>query len=236
MCSGHSWHPDETEGWNGPCNGLSIRRDVAERMRSVVKVAFVVAGLSLAAGAWGVVLLVRHGISARDEPTRVEALLARQLRHLAVPRAAREAPNPVPLTPEGLARARAHFADHCASCHGNDGRGQTALGRNLYPKAPDMTLAATQRLSDGEIFYIIENGVRLTGRPAWGVAGPHDATESWELVHFIRHLPKIAGQELADMEALNPRSRREFEEEETIRKFLAGEGDAPTAGKERHEH
>ncbi len=205
-------------------------------MKSLGRVVLIVAGLALGAGAWGFVSLVRHGVSARDEPTRAEAMLARQLRHIAVPRAAREARNPVPLTAEGLTRARAHFADHCASCHGNDGRGQTALGRNLYPKAPDMTLAATQRLSDGEIFYIIENGVRLTGMPAWGASGPHDATESWELVHFIRHLPKITAQELADMEALNPRTRREFEEEEEIRRFLAGEGDAPTTGREGHEH
>jgi mono/diheme cytochrome c family protein len=205
-------------------------------MRRLKTLALAVVGLGLVGGAWSVVSLVRRGISARDEPTFVETVIARQLRHLAVPRSAREARNPVPLTPAGLARARGHFADHCASCHGNNGRGQTMLGRNLYPKAPDMTLAATQRLSDGEIFSIIENGVRLTGMPAWGPAGPHDATESWELVHFIRHLPKITAQELSDMEALNPRTRREFEEEEAERKFLAGEGDAPPAEVDAHKH
>jgi mono/diheme cytochrome c family protein len=205
-------------------------------MRLLRTLALVVVGLGLAGGAWSVVSVVRRGISARDEPTLVETVIARQMRHLAVPRSARKAPNPVPLTPEALVRARGHFADHCASCHGNNGRGQTMLGRNLYPKAPDMTLPATQRLSDGEIFSIIENGVRLTGMPAWGAAGPHDATESWELVHFIRHLPKITPQELSDMEALNPRTRREFEEEEAERKFLAGEGDAPTAGVDAHKH
>ncbi len=205
-------------------------------MRRLVKVALVIVGLALIAGAWGVVSLLRHGFSARDQPTRVEALLARKLRHLAVPRDARQAQNPVPRTPEAMARARSHFADHCASCHGNDGRGRTALGQNLYPKAPDMTLADTQRLSDGEIFYIIENGVRLTGMPAWGERGPHDATESWELVHLIRHLPDITAQELAEMESLNPKSRRQFEEEEAIRKFLAGEGDAPAPGEQGHKH
>jgi hypothetical protein len=99
-----------------------------------------------------------------------------------------------------------------------------------------MALADTQRLSDGEIFYIIENGVRLTGMPAWGEAGSHDATESWELVHFIRHLPKITAEELAEMEFLNPKSRKDLEDEEATRKFLAGEGDHPTVGGEGHKH
>jgi mono/diheme cytochrome c family protein len=140
----------------------------------------------------------------------------------------------VPLTPEALARARAHFADHCASCHGNDGRGQTTLGRNMYPKAPDMTLPETQRLSDGELFAIIENGVRLTGMPAWGRPGPEDDAETWELVHFIRHLPRITPDELEEMKALNPKTRKELEEEEAIRRFLAGEQPPPSAETHRH--
>lgn len=205
-------------------------------MRKPGRLVFVVVVLVLAAGTWSIISVLNHGFSARDQPTALEAFVARRLRHLAVPHDARGTLNPVPLTPEVLARTRAHFADHCASCHGNDGRGQTTLGRNLYPKTPDMTLAETQRLSDGELFYIIENGVRLTGMPAWGEAGPHDATESWELVRFVRHLPEITAQELVEMESLNPKSRRQLEEDEAIRKFLAGEADAPTAVGEEHKH
>jgi mono/diheme cytochrome c family protein len=134
--------------------------------------------------------------------------------------------------------ARAHFADHCASCHGNDGRGRTKLGQGLYPKAPDMTLAATQGLSDGEIFFIIENGVRFTGMPAWGEAGTDDDVETWELVHFIRHLPRLTPEELAEMEELNPKSRKALREEDEIRRFLEGEtAEAPMAqsgGGHRH--
>ena len=74
----------------------------------------------------------------------------------------------MPNTEEAIAEGRAHFADHCASCHANDGSGDTEMGRGLYPRAPDMRLAATQNLEDHELFYIIENGIRLTGMPAWG--------------------------------------------------------------------
>jgi mono/diheme cytochrome c family protein len=101
------------------------------------------------------------------------------MRNLAVPRGARNLRNPVAQTHEGLVEALAHFADHCASCHANDGSGQTEIGENLYPKAPDMRLPATQSLSDGELFYIIENGIRLTGMPAWGAgADDHDSGEA----------------------------------------------------------
>ena len=182
----------------------------------------------VAAAAWAVVLL-RHGLSARDEPTAVEAFVARRLRHLAVPRAAREAKNPLRFATDVLARARAHFADHCASCHGNDGRGRTKLGQGLYPRAPDMTLAATQSLSDGEIFFVIENGVRLTGMPAWGEAGANDDAETWELVHFIRHLPRVTPEELDEMEELNPRSREALRVGDEIRRFLEGEAAAAPA-------
>lgn len=196
-------------------------REVAKRLLLIV----VVGALALAGGM--VLNLFQHGISARDEPTAIETFVARRLRHLAVPASHREAENPVPATPEVLARTRAHFADHCASCHGNDGRGKTTIGRNLYPKAPDMWLESTQALSDGEIFSIIKNGVRLTGMPAWGKDTEDNDRETWEVVHFIRHLPKITPAELAEMDGLNPKSRAEWKEEEDVRRFLEGGGDAP---------
>ena len=191
--------------------------------------------LALAGLAVAVRILLDRGFSAREEPTAVEKFVARRLRHLAVPRSERERKNPVPTSPEVLRDARAHFADHCASCHGNDGRGRTQVGQGLYPKAPDMTLPETQSLADGELFFIIENGVRLTGMPAWGTGTGEGAEESWELVHFIRHLPKITLEEIAEMEGLNPRSRKELEEEEQMRRFLEGEN-VPASPAPVHRH
>ncbi len=179
-------------------------------------------------------MVLRQGFSARDDPTALEAFFARRVRHLAVPRAARQTANPLKLDEELLSGARAHFADHCASCHGNDGRGQTTIGQRLYPRAPDMASPKTQSLSDGELFYIIKQGIRLTGMPAWGEDTPEDDRESWKLVRFIRHLPDITAAEIEEMKELNPRTRAEFEEEEAIRRFLEG-GEAPQPPKQ-HEH
>jgi hypothetical protein len=203
-------------------------------MRTRTKLALAAAVAMALAGLVVLVSILRHGFSARDQPTALESVLARTMRRLAIPRSAREMRNPVPHTGQVLAEGRAHFADHCAICHGNDGRGQTPIGRNLYPKAPDMTLPGTQSLSDGELFYIIHNGVRLTGMPAWGSDDAGRDLDSWELVHFVRHLPHLTAAELEGMRALNPRTREELEEERKVQEFLEGEGSTSTLP--RHEH
>ena len=130
--------------------------------------------------------MLSQGFSARDEPGSIETYVAGRLRSMAVPRTMRDEKNPVISNPEVLAGAMEHFADHCAICHANDGSGKTLIGRGLYPKPPDMRLSATQNLTDGELYYIIENGIRFTGMPAFGEesAGMGDE-ESWALVAFM---------------------------------------------------
>ena len=145
--------------------------------------------------------------SSRAEPTRLETEVALRLRQLAIPDDQRAKVSPLPATPENLREGLAHFADHCAVCHGNNGAGDTPIGRGLYPKPPALREARTQSLTDGEIFAIIQNGIRFTGMPAFGgPGGEHGEEDSWRLVQFIRHLPKQTPQEIADMEKLNPRA------------------------------
>lgn len=166
--------------------------------------------------------ILRRGVSARVEPTRTEVVFARTVRHFAIPADLQGKANPVTLTPALLAEARAHFADHCALCHGNDGKGTSGLGRQMYPRTPDMTLAATQSLSDGELFAIIENGVRLTGMPAFGDGSAESAKSSWALVHFIRHLPRLSPEERDEMEKLNPKTPAEWKQQQDEAAFLKG--------------
>jgi mono/diheme cytochrome c family protein len=177
--------------------------------------------------------IVRRGFSARGDPSWVEKVIARRVRALAVPARARAAKNPVSATPEVLAAARAHFADHCAVCHANDGSGQTTIGQNLYPKAPDMRLDDTQRLTDGELYYITQNGIRLTGMPAWGKEGDENDEDTWKLVHFIRHLSDLTPAQVKDMKSLNPKTSDEIEEERQDEEFLRG-GAAPAAPLHTH--
>lgn len=196
-------------------------------MRRPLKIALLVLVVLVLSGGLLLWSTVRRGFSTHDEPSWMEARIARSLRHWSTPADLRDARNHLPLTPQVMTEARAHWADHCASCHGNDGKGKTAIGENLYPRAPDMTLPATQELSDGELFAIIENGIRLTGMPGWGNGTAESAYGSWGLVHLIRHLPELTPEELAGMEALNPKTPEEWEQMQAEEAFLSGETDQP---------
>jgi mono/diheme cytochrome c family protein len=189
----------------------------ALRMLVVLLLAMVICAMG--AGLWWV---TSTGMSARAKPGAVETFLGQSVRNMSIPKDARKLQNPMTASPETLVEAQRHFADHCANCHGNDGRGGTEMGHKLYPPAPDMTLAATQNLTDGELYYIIENGVRFTGMPAWGAGGENDH-DTWHLILFIRHLPEMSRQEMLDMEKYNPRSPAEMKEEEEENQFLNGQ-------------
>jgi predicted CXXCH cytochrome family protein len=134
------------------------------------------------------ILLIRRGFRATSEPSTFEKVLARNVRNFAIPARERNRKNPFEVNSRNVMEAREHFVARCSTCHGSDGRGQTQMGRSLYPRVPDLLSPQTQNLTDGEIHYIIENGVQLTGMPAW--SSPHQETEddSWKLVLFIRDL------------------------------------------------
>ncbi len=191
-------------------------------MKPLLKALLVLLGLVALSIAGAFIWIGSRGISARAEPGRIETAVARTMRRLAIPRRDRDRANPIAPTSEVVKEGMAHYADHCAACHANDGSGETEIGVGLYPRPPDMRLPATQSLSDGELFYIIENGVRLTGMPAWGSGEPDKAEGTWHLVHFIRQLPKLTDEEVEEMKALNPKSADERREEEETRRFLEG--------------
>jgi len=191
---------------------------------------------ALGAFGWVGYQLYTTGFSAKTEPHALEIIMARQIRRLAIPIEQRNATNPVPFSPEVLKNARAHFADHCATCHGNDGSGKTPIGKNVYPKAPDLKLSDTQSMSDGELFWVIHNGIRFTAMPAWGDSTPEKDQDSWILVHFIRHLPQITQEELDEMKTLNPKTPKEIQEEAAFDKFLQGDDTAAAKASEGHHH
>ena len=176
------------------------------------------------------------GFSAKTEPHALEVVVARQIRHLAIPIEQRHTPNPIPLNPDMMKESLAHFADHCATCHANDGSGETTIGKNVYPKAPDLRLADTQSMSDGEIFWVIHNGIRFTAMPAWGDGDPAEDKDSWKLVHFIRHLPKLTPEELDRMKAFNPTTKKDQDEEAALGQFPQGDDEKAARTRAGHHH
>lgn len=208
-------------------------------MRPVLKALLLFAGVALLLGAIGGIAFMSTGFSARPAPGSLETFGALTVRNLAIRMKARGLNNPVERSPEAIAGGREHFADHCASCHANDGSGNTTIGQGLYPRAPDMRLARTQDLSDGQLFYIIENGVRLTGMPAWGTGEASGESASWMLVHFIRHLPELSEPELKAMAALNPVSPDQVRQQILDEQFLSSGAEpsgatAPPASPHKH--
>jgi len=176
-------------------------------MRRVVHITVAALLVIGAMAATGAVYVVNTGLKAQPEPGVFETRVARTIRGFAIPNEAKARSNPIGTSAEELKPGVEHFARYCALCHGNDGNGQdAAFARGLFPKPPDMRAAATQTLTDGELFYIIENGIRFTGMPAFGTGQPDPAGEklTWQLVRFIRHLPRITPDEIDWMKSLNP--------------------------------
>lgn len=125
--------------------------------------------------------------TALVEPGRTEVLLATKAKHLAVGRESREGvPNEPAKTPASVAEGNKLYGVECAMCHGMNARNPTDAGRWMYPRAADLTSTEVQSYSDRELFWIVKNGIRLSGMPAFGKVESDE--HMWSLVHYLRSL------------------------------------------------
>ncbi|WP_213804029.1 c-type cytochrome [Granulicella sp. dw_53] len=156
-------------------------------MKAMRVTGWVLLGVALIVLVGAITIKVR-GFRATEEPSHFEAAVARGVRNFAIPRAEARRANPYPSDTLAVQQGRELFLTRCATCHGVDGRGTTPIGRNTYPRVPDLHAGATQDLSDGQIHSIIEDGVQLSGMPAMpGLRSPAKE-DSWALVSYIRSL------------------------------------------------
>jgi predicted CXXCH cytochrome family protein len=157
------------------------------RHRIVIALIVVVAGIALASALiWRSVI---PGLSsARREPPAAEVSIATWLLHESVPARARAQVNPLGGDPADIAAGRDLFRQKCETCHAYDGNGKTEIGAGEYPRPPTLRSMNILVMPDGEIFYHIRNGIRNTGMPAWSMP---DA-QIWQLVAYLRNLPKVA--------------------------------------------
>jgi mono/diheme cytochrome c family protein len=129
------------------------------------------------------------GCAAGKPPSEGETSLANAAKDVTIPLEAGKMKNPLPETAEVLSQGQEVFLGSCAQCHGPDARGDTTIGRNMTPPAMDLGSAHVQHWSDAELFWIVQNGVRLTGMPAW--KSSISENDTWKLAHFIHHLPRL---------------------------------------------
>jgi mono/diheme cytochrome c family protein len=135
------------------------------------------------------VLMLR--CTAHKQPSRVETTLANMAKDVVIPIEAQRLKSPLPANDEAVNRGHELYTQSCALCHGADGRG-TDLGRNMYPPAMDLNSPHVQHWVDAELFWIIQNGVRLTGMPSW--KSSISETDTWRLVLFVHSLPRVSGE------------------------------------------
>ena len=139
-------------------------------------------------------VLRNHALVADRPPGRLETAIARRLVLLSIPASARRRVNPNAADTGAWRAGATHFQQHCAFCHGADGRGKSIVASRMYPPVPDLADAAIQGMSDGALFAVIQNGVRWTGMPAFG--GTHGPDEIWQLVSFVRRVPHLTPEDL----------------------------------------
>jgi mono/diheme cytochrome c family protein len=175
-------------------------------------------------------LFIARGFSARQKPGLLETSVAGYALNTSFSSRERDLHSPMAASVESLTEARNHFADHCASCHANNGSGHATYGEGMNPSPPDMRLSATQNKTDGELYSIIQNGVRWSGMPAFGSPGNQDES-TWKLVLFIRHLPTLSPDEEQAMQKSNPISPTELQERQEEDDFLHGASPNPKGSK-----
>jgi mono/diheme cytochrome c family protein len=136
----------------------------------------------------GLAAALLFDLSALPEPGRVETYLATRAKHMLVRRSSREGiPPPLKDIPSSVAEGEKLFGVECATCHGLNGRTPTDAGRWMYPRAADLDSPETQNYSGRELFWIVKNGIRLSGMPAFGKVESDEHV--WHLVNYVRSLP-----------------------------------------------
>jgi mono/diheme cytochrome c family protein len=134
------------------------------------------------------IALMRFNLTALHEPGPVETRLANLPKRFFIYRASLHEIPPHPHdTKASIERGGTHYGLDCGVCHADDGRAQRQPGQSMYPRASDLTSKQVQSYSDQELFWIIQNGIRFTGMPAFGDVETPDHV--WDLVNYVRTLP-----------------------------------------------
>jgi len=156
----------------------------------------------LGGGFLTVLALLFSACTAHEKPSSVETALANMAKDIVIPVETENLKNPLPNNEQVVSQGRQIFLQSCAICHGTDGHGQTTLGQGMYPPVMDLTSPHVQHWTDSQMFWIIQNGVRLTGMASWKGAISTDNT--WKLVIFIRGLPRLNTAEAGSAKAQVP--------------------------------
>ena len=146
--------------------------------------AVVILAVIIAAAAY---VLLHVNISALAEPGKAETAVATKAKDWYIRRAARHSvPTPPQSSAAMVSTGETLFGMGCANCHGQDGRKPSPIGQSMYPRVLDLSSPTVQRMSDRELFWVIKNGIRLSGMPGFGRIQTDE--QIWELTYYVRSL------------------------------------------------
>ncbi len=139
-----------------------------------------------ACGVCGALAIVLAGCRV-SQPGSAETGMANAVKHK-ITVGGKDIPNPMPATKENIADGQEHFGHHCGICHGLDGQATgVPFAAKMSPPIPSLASKDVQDYADGQLKWIIENGINPSGMPSW--KGILTDAEMWKLVNYMRHLP-----------------------------------------------
>ncbi len=172
---------------------------------------FVLGLLAIATVAFVVLLVAARNLdwSAQAKPGRAETKVARFILGRWIRNNSPSESIPFPANEHNLGLGRDDFNEHCATCHGLDGSGRNSFEANFYPPIPKLT-GAVQKLSDGEIYFVIAHGIRLSGMPSF--SAHHSQDEMWRIALWVRHLANLSPAERTELQSQMVMSRTMHEQ------------------------
>lgn len=149
----------------------------------------------IALGAWVFAQSGFFPIAASSKPDPFDEL-APQVRDRAIARHAKSIQSiPGQAGPESIARGLIHYRENCMPCHGAPDGSAAEFSAGLNPGPPPLEIEKVQKRPDTELFWIVKNGIRMTGMPAFNIN--HTDDEIGDIVRFVRQLPKLTDEEKA---------------------------------------
>lgn len=130
-----------------------------------------------------------YNVAATEGHTGLEEWYLSTLSRRSIQSRAGEIEVPTSLADSGaVARGAMAYAQMCQTCHGGPGFERSVTGEGMTPTPPLLSETAP-RWTSGEEFWIVQNGIKMAGMPAFGPT--HSDEELWELVAFVEQLPNM---------------------------------------------
>lgn len=200
--------------------------------RHLPSTAFVLIALLVIAGFAGVFIYMGvYNIGADAPHSKFVTMTLDKLREQSIAAYAQDIKQPADLnSPQRISVGAGLYNEMCTGCHLGPGLEKSEMSQGLYPQAPE--LARGNARTPAQQFWIIKHGVKLSAMPAWGKT--HDDQLIWDMVAFLRQLPKMSPEQYKAAVASAPADHDEMMKD--MMPGMAGGGEAHDTASQPHAH